>query len=243
MKKIVYAVTIALLTSLFCYANENVSELLKRIDSVSNSPKDQKMSMKLILIDKDNSESEREIVMMQKGADKRVGKFLSPKDQKGIGFLSLPGNVLHIYLPAYKKVKNIASHAKNGSFAGTDFTYEDMEMTEFSKNYEGKILSENDSIYVIELIPEKKSETSYSKIVITVPKETYFPVMMEFYEKDKHVKTLERKSIEKVKSYYVAREMTMTTLKSGHKTKMLLESVEYDTNISDDFFTDRYLKE
>lgn len=243
MKKFISAVIIASLSVILCSAAANVTEILKKVDDVSNSPKDQKMTMKLILVNKDNSESEREIVMMQKGADKRVGKFLSPKDQKGIGFLSLPGNVLHIYLPAYKKIKNIASHAKNGSFANTDFTYEDMEMTEFSKGYEGKILSEDDSAYVLELKPEKGNETSYSKIVITVPKETYFPVMLQFFEKDKHVKTLERKSIEKVKNYYVAREMTMTTIKSGHRTKMLLESVEFDTNISDDFFTDRYLKE
>lgn len=243
MKKLIMAAIISLFTAITCFASADVTEILKKADEVSNSPKDQKMTMKLILIDKAGSESERKIVMLQKGSDKRVGKFLYPQDQKGIGFLSLPGNVLHIYLPAYKKIKNIASHAKNGSFANTDFTYEDMEMTEFSKGYEGNILSENDSVYVIELKPSDKNETSYSKIIVTIPKETYFPVRMEFYEKEKHVKTLERESVEKVKSYYVAKEMTMTTLKTGHKTKMILESVEFDTNLSDDFFTDRYLKE
>ena len=77
----------------------------------------------------------REMSMLQKGSEKRFVKFLSPTAQAGIAFLSLPDDVMYIYLPALKKVRRIASHVKNTKFAGTDFTYEDMEAARYSDKY------------------------------------------------------------------------------------------------------------
>ncbi|MEO0304391.1 MAG: outer membrane lipoprotein-sorting protein [candidate division WOR-3 bacterium] len=225
-------------------ANElTLEKILEKVDNITNAPKDQTIFITITLIDKNKDQSIRKITMYQKGQDKRVGKFTYPKEQKGLGFLSLPGNIMHIYLPAYKKIKNITSQSKNGSFSGTDFTYEDMEMSSFARDYTGKILNENDSLFLLELFPKKEKNSFYEKLLITVDKRFYIPIKIEFFEKGKCSKILERKKIEKIKSYYVAKEMIMKNIENDHQTIMNYDSIFFDTNLSDDIFTDRFLKE
>ena len=69
-------------------------EILKKADSVANAPKDQEITMEMILIDKNGKEKKREAKMWQKGSDKRMIKFLSPADVKGLAFLDLPDDVM-----------------------------------------------------------------------------------------------------------------------------------------------------
>ena len=96
-----------------CWAQEeqiSAAEILSNVDDVINAPKDQNLMIKLILIDKNGEEKWREMKMLQKGSDKRMVKFLSPAEQKGIAFLSLPDDIMYLYLPAFKKIRRIASH-------------------------------------------------------------------------------------------------------------------------------------
>ena len=80
----------------------SASKILNKVDNVLNSPKDQDLKVKLVLINKKGKEKIRKMRMLQKGTDKRLVKFLSPADQKGIGFLSLPNDNMYLYLPAFK---------------------------------------------------------------------------------------------------------------------------------------------
>ena len=80
-------------------------DILNKVDDVTNGARDQKYTMKIILIDKNGNEKSRELLMLQKGRDKRLARFLTPADQRGIAFLSLPGDVQYLYLPAFGKVR------------------------------------------------------------------------------------------------------------------------------------------
>jgi hypothetical protein len=57
----------------------------------------------------------------------------SPASEAGIAFLSLPDDLMYLYMPAFGRERRIASHVKNQSFAGTDFSYEDMEAREYAQ--------------------------------------------------------------------------------------------------------------
>lgn len=218
------------------------AEILSRVDMVVNAARDQTMNMKLILIDKSGAEKEREIAMLQKGGDRRLGKFLSPADQRGIGFLSLPKGVMYIYLPAFNKTRRIASHVKNNKFAGTDFTYEDMEAKRYADFWIPVLLRNEEGTYVLELKPKNGTETSYSKIITWVGADNFFPVKFEYYNKaGKLAKTMIQKKIEKVDGYLIAREAEMRDLISGHTTRMIITRIQFDTGIPDERFTERYL--
>ena len=218
-------------------------EIITKMDAVINAPKDQKMSSTMILIDKNGKEKKRETVMYQKGDEKRLVRFLSPADQKGISFLSLPNDVMYLYLPAFHKVRRIASHVKNQSFAGTDFSYDDLSSFKYAKEYNPKLLETTAKFYILELVPKPKVHKDYSKLKFWVRKDNFYPVKIEHYDKSgKLWKVMERRNIEKKGNYWVSLEMEMKDLKKQHSTKSIVEKVEFDTGLSDKIFTKRNLK-
>ncbi len=217
--------------------------LLARVDSVMNAPRDRTIRMKMVLIDKNGNEKVRVAESYQKGDDHRLIRFLAPADQRGIAFLSLPNDVMYVYFPAFKKVRRIASHVKNQTFAGTDFTYDDLSTFKYSDEYTAQILEETDSTYVLKLLPKPGTRKEYAYLKMWVDKRTFHPLKTEFYDRSGNLwKVMEFRRIENLKGYWVAREMEMRDLKRQHATRMILEEIQLDTGIPDKVFTKRYLR-
>lgn len=248
MKKIICrcmiagAILLAVLSRTARTEQPPAAEIIKKMDAVMNAPKDQEKLLKVLLIDKKGKEKSREMSLSQKGSEKRIVKFLSPADQRGIGFLSLPNDMMYLYLPAFKKVRRIASHVKNSKFAGTDFTYEDMEAVRYDEKMDfGAVKTEN-GLYVLDgkLKPGRISD--YSRSVLWVDAKNFHPSRIELYGKTgKLIKTLTMDKVEQVNGFWVSREMTMEDVRTGHKTKMILVKVKFNSGLSDDLFTERYL--
>ncbi|MCK4339351.1 MAG: outer membrane lipoprotein-sorting protein [Candidatus Cloacimonetes bacterium] len=249
MKKM--SITITMLLIWVCgsiYAQTPAAEdILKNADAVVNAPKDQEITLEMILIDKKGKEKKRVAKMWQKGSEKRMIKFLLPADVKGLGFLDLPDDIMYLYLPAFKKIRRIASHVKNTSFAGTDFTYDDMASINYTDEYDPKLIGTKKEKgldhYLLELIPKKGIKKDYSKLVMWVRKDNFYPVKIEHYDKaGKLWKVMDRKWIKKEGKYWIAKEAKMTDLKKEHRTKMLIIEVKFDQDLKDEFFSQRYLK-
>lgn len=239
----VQLVLVAMFSILAGESKHTATEILERADSVANAPRDQTMNMKLILVDESGNERERELTMYQKGSDRRMGKFLSPADQAGIAFLSLPEGVMYVYLPAFKKTRRIASHVKNTKFAGTDFTYEDMEAGRYSDKYMAEMLKHEGGNYVLKLVSRPEMQSEYSMLVLWVTENTFVPTKIEYYDKgDNLCKVMTRDDIVEIDGYWLARKLEMSDLRSGQKTKMILHEVQFDQGLSDDLFTERFLK-
>ena len=221
----------------------SAEQILKEFESVINAPKDQDLKAKLVLVDSKGNEKERTITMLQKGDDKRLVRFLTPADQRGIGFLGLQNDVQYIYLPAFKKVRRIASHVKNQSFAGTDFTYDDIGTLKYSDDYNPKLAETTAEHYLLELTPKEGKNKDYRKLKIWVRKDIFYPVKTEFYDKSgKLWKVMERRNIESISKYWVAKEVEMKDLTDEHSTKMILSEIKFDSKLSDDLFTERSLE-
>jgi outer membrane lipoprotein-sorting protein len=82
---------------------QDASTILKKMDDVMYSPKDMTGTTKIVLIDKNGQESTREANVIQKGNDKRIFRFTAPSSQAGIAVLSLPDDVMYLYMPAFGK--------------------------------------------------------------------------------------------------------------------------------------------
>jgi len=232
-----------LVTAPLSAQQRSAEQILTTFESVINAPKDQDLRAKLVLIDSKGNEKERTITMLQKGDDTRLVRFLTPADQRGIGFLGLPNDVQYIYLPAFEKVRRIASHVKNQSFAGTDFTYDDMGTLKYSDDYNPKLAETTAEHYLLELTPKEGKNKDYGKLKIWVRKDIFYPVKTEFYDKaGKLWKVMERRNIEKIGSYWVSKEVEMKDLKNEHSTKMILSEIKFDSKLSNDLFTGRNLE-
>jgi outer membrane lipoprotein-sorting protein len=224
--------------------SQDASQILKKTDDVTYAPKDQRASIKIIITDKKGNQQSREAEFIQKGNEMRLFRFTAPASQAGIAFLSLPDNVMYLYLPAYGKERRIASSIKNQNFAGTDFSYDDMESKPMSDKFNPKLLEDNPDTYVLELTPKEPSASDYSKQVITIGKDNYYFRKVDYYDRGgRKVKELLNTKIEKIGNYWTATDMLMTDMAKDHKTEMITTDIKFDTNIPDDDFSVRKLKQ
>ncbi len=216
-------------------------DILKKADGIMNAPKDQTFIMELILTDKDGNERIRSARMLQKGDEKRMFKFLSPASVKGVGVLVLEDDVIYFYLPAFHRVRRIASHVKNETFMGTDFTFEDMGSITFADDYYVTQKEVTDKFYILELKPKEGKE--YGKLNKWVRKKDFFPTKIEYYDKEGILwKVMTRRDIIKKGEYLVAQEVEMKDLKRNHSTKMIMSDIKFDQGLSDRQFSVRFLK-
>jgi len=245
MKKIVGIACVSLLALLSSFpalgqdSGLSAVEILNKVDDVANAPKDQSYTLKMVLIDRLGGEKNQELIMLQKGRSKRLAKVLSPADQKGIAFLTLPDGVQYLYLPAFGKAQRLDSALKDMSFTGTDFTYEDMEAGRQSDKWNPTVVKRDQDTIVLEMKPKPGKTSAYSRLVMWVSSANYVPTRVEHFDKNgKLYKVLVREKIQLVGGYWVAMETTMEDLKKQHKTKMIISDMQFDTGIPDGRFTD-----
>jgi outer membrane lipoprotein-sorting protein len=221
--------------------SQNATVILKNMDDVMFSPKDMTGKMKVVMTDRNGKQEIREATLQQKGTDMRLFRFTAPASQAGISVLSLPDDVMYLYLPAYGRERRIASSAKNQNFAGTDFSYDDMESKSYSAKYNPKLLNIEDNVYVLELTP--KTTSDYSRIVVNVNNKEYYPESMEFYDRGNNKIKTAQYTFKKIGKYWNSSDVEMTNLKTGRKTNMIMSDISYDTGLADEDFTVRKLKQ
>jgi outer membrane lipoprotein-sorting protein len=220
---------------------QDAKTILDNMDKIIFSPKDKSGKVAIILIDKEGKEKVREATMMQKGRDKKLYRYTKPESQAGIATLSLPGDVMWMYMPAFGKPKKISMLAKSQSFTGTDFSYEDMATTPYADRFIPTLLNIEPDAYVLQLKPIS-GKSNYSKVIARVNKTNGYPLSMEFYDqKGKKIKLATYK-YEKIGKYWNASEVIMKDLGSNHSTKIRLSDIKFDQGLSDDLFTVEKMK-
>ncbi|MEA2031078.1 MAG: outer membrane lipoprotein-sorting protein [candidate division Zixibacteria bacterium] len=218
-------------------------QILQEVEDSLNAPIDREATLKMQLIDKDGNTKNRELTILQKGPEKRLIRFNAPADVKGVGFLILEDDLMYLYMPAFAKIRRIASHVKNENFMGTDFTYDDMSQSDYVKNYTPVLKNETDQHYVLELTPKPESEIDYSKLVMWANKQTMLPDTVEFYDRSNRLlKTMIQTETEQIDGYWTPQHIEMTDVQDQHKTIMELVNVKHNQGIPDKEFTQRYLK-
>lgn len=214
---------------------QDAKNLLKKMDELMLAPKDKQGTVKIILTNKSGKEKIREAELKQKGKDYRLYRYTQPESQAGIATLSLPDNVMWMYMPAFGKPKKISLLAKSQTFTGTDFSYEDMESKPYTDRYSAILEAEGEEAYTIELRPISE-KSKYLKIILTLNKLHFYPQQLDFYDRgDKHFKTAIYK-YKKGDPYWYAEEVVMTDHKKQHSTSIVMENVLFDQNLSDDDF-------
>lgn len=217
--------------------------IVNRSDSVTYAPSDQVNTLKIILTDNKGREQEREAIASQMGTEYRLFRFTAPASQEGIAFLSLPDEVMYVYLPAYNKSRRIASHVKNQSFAGTDLSYEDMEAVPLAKKYDVKLLETTNDYFLLEMTPKPDRKSDYSKQIIRIDKSNYMVLSSEYYDRGGNkVKTMTNNKIQNIDGYWIITDLKMTDLKSNHSTQLIFTDTKVNTGLSEEDFSVRKLE-
>jgi outer membrane lipoprotein-sorting protein len=183
--------------------------------------------------------------------EKNLIRYISPSRVKGQATLMLNhSDDIWMYFPRTSRVRKLASHAKKQKMQGSDFSYEDLGsgdafIEDFtSKRLEDEIMEEKDC-YKLELTKKENSDLSYSRMIMWVIKENFYPVVIDYYDEDdpqKRLKRLVQSDFRTIDGFPTAMEVVMYNKIDNTHTKMRLLEITYNLPLDDAMFTERELK-
>lgn len=217
-------------------------ELLSALDEAMNRAEDQFFAYDVV--DQAPGKDERVLAMeVSMKGDKRLTRFMAPADIKGTKVLIVSQTQMYIYLPAYKKVRRIASHVTSQGFMGTVYSSDDMALSTFADKYTGKMLEDGEKTWTVEAVAKKGGDAPYPKLRITVDKKLVLPTELQYFsDDDKHLKTETRDDYGCEGTVCTARVHKMVDHSSnGHWTKLVRREWKVNGGIKDRVFTKRAL--
>jgi hypothetical protein len=176
--------------------------------------------------------------------DKSLITFDEPRDVAGTAFLThskvLEPTDQWIYLPALRRVKRISSVNQNGSFMGSEFSYEDLgapHVDRFSYRFLREEVMENIAYFVFERVPRYEN-SGYARQVAWLDTTEYRLHRIDFYDRgDDLLKTVKfndyRRYLDK---YWRAHDMHMVNHQTGKETRLIWQDFQFGSDLYDGDF-------
>lgn len=148
-----------------------------------------------------------------------------------------------LYLPAMDLVRRIASSDKRSSFVGSHFVYEDVSGrgTEADTH---ELVETTPEFYKVRNFPKNPKEAEFHHYDVLIRKDNFLPVKGEYYnDKNELIRTIEALAVETIQGHpTVVKSVARDLLRKG-ETAMEFTNVKYDIGLTDDIFTERYLRQ
>ena len=218
--------------------------IIAEMDRSMSSADDQLFRYEMTTRSKDHQISRTEFTVHIKGDHWRRLEFHSPGDVRGMRVLILSLSKMYIYLPAYRKVRRVATHVRGQGFMGSAFSHDDMSVVTYGDKMAGKLLGENATHWTIEARRREGSGYRYPKIVFEIDKSVNQPLRIEYFNDDGiRVKTETRTGYECRGEHCNAALMTLTDhTRDGLTSTLKRLDWQVNTGLADSFFTLRALQ-
>lgn len=250
MKKII-TVFGTLLLSFSLFAEMTGYEIVKKCDEIPE-PETASSTAYMTIHSKKGKDRIRELIMKSKDygdVKKEVIVFTTPKDVSGVGYLMFDypedsnGNKKDsdnwLYMPAMKKTRRIASSGTegDGSFMGSDFTYEDIDERSLSKDNYNLLGEENiDGIlcYKVEAVSKANTEKEPRRIIY-IGKEDFLMRKIDFFDRQDNLhRILIFSDYSTIDGFVSAKKMKMENVQTGTWSMLEMRDVVNNPKDMDD---------
>ena len=178
------------------------------------------------------------------GQSKAVLRFTAPAEVKGVALLVVnhPDRASDqwMWTPAIERDRRIALQDRSTRFFGTDFSFEDLEERDVDQ-YDYTLLADETvdgaACWRIQSTPRQTKSSQYTRSIVWIRKDTYALARIENYSKDDVVRRLNYADIRSVQGIWTARQLEMTDVKRGSRTRLTLDKLEYNVALKDEDFT------
>jgi len=183
--------------------------------------------------------------------EKNLVRYFEPSRVKGQAVLMLNhADDIWMFFPRTQRVRKLATHAKRQKMQGSDFSYEDMGsgdafIEDFTTTRLEDEKAEGSDCYKLALVRKSESAVSYSRLILWAVKETYVPVVIDYYDDkdpERRVKRLVASDIRIIDDIPTAMKMVMLNQEDNTRTEMEMLEVKYNLELDDSMFTERALK-
>jgi len=220
-------------------------EILKRVDQ--NAFSENKIVVSRMTIHGRRESRTVEAKSFQRGTSDSFTEYLAPARDKGTKMLKL-GDQLWTYSPSADRTIMISGHMLRQPVMGSDLSYEDMmEDPHLPNLYSAKVTSEETlngrECWILDLTA-KKENIAYHSRKVWVDKNRYVILKENLYARTgKLLKTLEVRDVMRVQNRWMAKSaLYKDALKEGSGTEFFIDSILFDANIPDHFFSKAALR-
>ena len=147
-----------------------------------------------------------------------------------------------LYLPALDLVKRIAASDKRTSFVGSNFFYEDVSGRAVTEdNHE--LLETTDTFYVLKNTPKNPDNVEFASFTMYIDKKTFIPMKIEYLNKQKEkYRVVEALEVKDIQGFPTVTRSSVKDLMSGGNTVSEFTDIQYNIDLAEDIFTERYLR-
>ncbi|OGG46604.1 MAG: hypothetical protein A3F84_00605 [Candidatus Handelsmanbacteria bacterium RIFCSPLOWO2_12_FULL_64_10] len=216
---------------------------------------DMKAKVRMRLVNPQGKERVRAMTMLRKdqqegGEQKYFIYFHQPADVRDMTFMvwKYPGkdDDRWLYIPALKLVRRIAANDSRSSFVGSDFTYEDISGRDPEEDTYTLVREEalnGRACDVVRSAPKSERSADYSYKLAWFDRMSHLPLKEEYYDRRGDLaRVFTAEEVKEVQGLPTVTKRTMKNLQSGHRTEVTFEEIKYNLGLSDDLFTERYLR-
>ena len=171
-----------------------------------------------------------------------------PVKDKGTVFLKRKKEIWN-WIPSIDKSIKLPPSMMMQNWMGTDFTNDDLvKQSSIVNDYKHTVVGDstihNLDCYKIEMIPNPEAAVVWGKVIIFIDKADYLQLRVEYYDEDGYLINL--------MNFYDIKEMGGRTIPSrmemipadspDKKTVMIYNSIEFDIDIEENYFTTQSMK-
>jgi outer membrane lipoprotein-sorting protein len=231
-------------------ANPSAAELAKNtLDHDTFGFEGTQIHARLILTDAGGQTQERAFDGISKKGDgrliKSVIRFTAPANVAGTAFLMIQHSGApdeqYIYLSRMKTTRRIGGTGeREGSFMGSDFSYADLERKDVRDATYARLPDEpvgKDPCFVLQATPNPGSAV-YSKVITWVRQKDWIPLRVQMFGKDGQLdKTMFTRRVRVVDGKPVVVESHTENARTHHQTDLVLDDVQFKSDLPDAAFT------
>lgn len=178
-----------------------------------------------------------------KGTEYALVYVVSPAKDKGTVSLKI-GNEMWNWLPSIERSIKVSPSMMMQSWMGSDFTNDDLiRQSSIVEDYEHRIVGEekleNFDCYKLELIPKPEAPVVWGKILTWVTKKEFNQLKVEYYDEDGElINVMTGSDLKTLDGRLLPTRWEMVPAdKTGHKTVMTYTDIDFNVELSDDFFS------
>jgi outer membrane lipoprotein-sorting protein len=249
--------TALVLTTVPAFAGEQLSadEIVKKaVHMFYYQGQDGRARVKMTITDDQGRTREKEFTILRKNMDEKDEAqrfyvyFHEPADERGTVFMVWKhvgkDDDRWLYLPALDVIKRIAASDERTSFVGSDFFYEDVSGRNPQEDTH-ELIKTDDTYYVVKSTPkpENKDKVEFDSYTTYIHKATFIPVSMQFEQGGKVYREAKVLSVKDIQGFKTVVKNSMKDHNRNSETTIEYSTIEYNSGLPDDVFTERYLRQ
>ncbi len=222
----------------------------KILDAVyeQDTSRDTTMKAAFDIFDKDGHKTTKKFMLFRLGApgdSKTLVRFTDPTEIRGVTLLSYnhkgDSDRQWLYIPATRRTRSVAARELSEKFAGTDFTYEDVQERVLD-NFTYRLLSDTEVIdghktYKVEAKPVDASRSQYKYVYYWVAQDVPVILDAEMYDRDgKLVRELHASALKKVSGMWGARHVEMKSVEEKTRTVLTIDEAKFNQHLDEKLF-------